>query len=378
MRNCDLTRLILLSLVLLSILGLNNIDCVFTYISSYFIRDAQLEYLFFIICLLGLVINYFETQLDYSLLLCVMYFFIALLLFSNNMLLSIIAIEGLSLTLISIVAKYTPGIKYYLLSSLASAFLYLGICLLYHDYGIVNWDWLLTIAIPSISTTFILAAICFKLFAAPFHNVGIELYTFIPTKLTTLYLVIPKLSYIVFIYRLLPIFEYNEILLIAISSLIVGSISALKQWRIKSLIAYASVTQLGFLLLAINTDAFMYYLIQYGITTFVLFGILNYKMTLKVNLLNFFFICCTLFSFAGIPPLLGFFAKLFIFKAILNYGYLYLSILLLLISVLTLVYYIKIMINTTIVDIQPFNKLDSYLLASMCLLLFNPYIIMMG
>jgi NADH-ubiquinone oxidoreductase chain 2 len=163
-------------------------------------------------------------------------------------------------------------------------------------------------------------------------------------------------------------------------SLIIGTVVGLTQFRIKRLLAYSTISHLGFILLALSissiesTQAFIFYLIQYSISNLNIFIILiamgfylyfyvtdnaKYQRLLDKNnspiqlisqLKGFFYInpilsislIITIFSFAGIPPLIGFFAKQMVLSAAIDKGYIFISLIAILTSVIGAVYYLNI------------------------------------
>jgi NADH-ubiquinone oxidoreductase chain 2 len=161
--------------------------------------------------------------------------------------------------------------------------------------------------------------------------------------------------------------------------LIVGTVLGLTQFRIKRLLAYSTISHVGFILLALcicsveSTQAFIFYLIQYSISNLNIFIILitigftlykgsSYSKTLNLmesnnspiqlisQLKGYFYInpllsislAITIFSFVGIPPLVGFFAKQMVLSAALDNGYIFISLIAILTSVIGAVYYLNI------------------------------------
>jgi NADH-ubiquinone oxidoreductase chain 2 len=231
----------------------------------------------------------------------------------------------------------------------------------------------------------------FKVSAAPFHFWSPDVYDAIPTIVTTFVAIIAKISIFIF---LLEIIHYANnyffegqilnwtysLLLSSLLSLIIGTVVGLTQFRIKRLFAYSTISHVGFILLALSissiesTQAFIFYLIQYSISNLNAFIILigigfslysfvsnnkEYKELLDKNnspiqlisqLKGFFYInpilslslAITIFSFAGIPPLIGFFAKQMVLSAALDSGYIFLALVGILTSVIGGVYYLNI------------------------------------
>ena len=215
-----------------------------------------------------------------------------------------------------------------------------------------------------------------------------DVYDAIPTIVTTFVAIIAKISIFIFLLELvyhtnnyLSEFSWTYLLLISsLFSLIIGTVVGLTQFRIKRLLAYSTISHVGFILLALSgcsiesTQAFIFYLIQYSISNlnvfiiiitigFSLYGYITtnkeYKDLLDKNnspiqlisqLKGYFYInpllslslAITIFSFVGIPPLVGFFAKQMVLSAALDNGYIFLTLIAILTSVIGAVYYLNI------------------------------------
>lgn len=213
-----------------------------------------------------------------------------------------------------------------------------------------------------------------------------DVYDGIPTVVTTFVAIIPKISIFIFLLELVhytsqSMFEFNWTSLLLLSSflsLIIGSVVGLVQHRIKRLLAYSTISHVGFLLLALvinsteSVQAFLFYLMQYSLSNINVFFILiiigyylleisrnadrrlleinNSPVQLISQFQGFFFInpflaislAITLFSFAGLPPLIGFFAKQQVLSAALNQGFYFLVLVGILTSVVSAVYYLRI------------------------------------
>nr|AWW89557.1 NADH dehydrogenase subunit 2 [Lecanora markjohnstonii] len=233
----------------------------------------------------------------------------------------------------------------------------------------------------------------FKISAAPFHFWSPDVYDAIPTIVTTFVAIIAKISILIFLLELVHYtsnfyFAFNfswtsGLLFSSFLSLIIGSVLGLTQFRIKRLFAYSTISHIGFILLAIGINslesfqAFTFYLMQYSISNlnaFVLLISIGYslypfvgKASLKNqynNLLDkdnspvqlvsqlkgYYYInptlalslSITLFSFVGIPPLIGFFAKQMVLSAALDSNFIFLTLVAILTSVISAVYYLSI------------------------------------
>jgi len=229
----------------------------------------------------------------------------------------------------------------------------------------------------------------FKISAAPFHFWSPDVYDGIPTIVTTFVAIVAKISIFIFFLELVHYtsnslstsFSWTSgLLLSSLLSLIIGSILGLTQFRIKRLFAYSTISHVGFILLALSINsvesiqAFIFYLIQYSISNlnaFIILVSIGYSLYYYVNdnktykelaeksnspiqlisqLKGYFYInpmlalslSITLLSFAGIPPLLGFFAKQMVLSAALDSGYIFITLVAILTSVVSAVYYLNI------------------------------------
>jgi NADH-ubiquinone oxidoreductase chain 2 len=298
----------------------------------------------------------------------------------------------------------TGGLMYFLLGGLSSCFILLGTSLLYANSGTTNLDGLYIITSLSdmndninywykphyINFALLIFSIgfLFKVSAAPFHFWSPDVYDAIPTIVTAFVAIIAKISILIFLLELvyytsnyLSDFNWTSGLLISsLLSLIIGTVVGLTQFRIKRLFAYSTISHLGFILLALSissiesTQAFIFYLMQYSISNLNAFIILitigfslycyvsdnkEYKELLDKNnspiqlisqLRGYFYVnpylaislAITIFSFAGIPPLIGFFGKQMVISAALDNGYIFLSLVAIITSVIGAVYYLNI------------------------------------
>jgi NADH-ubiquinone oxidoreductase chain 2 len=230
----------------------------------------------------------------------------------------------------------------------------------------------------------------FKVSAAPFHFWSPDVYDAIPTVVTTFVAIVAKLSIFVFLLELVhytsnSLFTNNfswttSLLISSLLSLIIGSVVGLTQLRIKRLFAYSTISHVGFILLALSINsiesiqAFIFYLMQYSLSNLNAFMLLlaigyslycysnenkkysslldknNSPIQLISQLKGFFYInpilalslAITLFSFAGVPPLIGFCAKQMVLSAALDNGYVFLTLVAILTSVISAVYYLNV------------------------------------
>lgn len=230
----------------------------------------------------------------------------------------------------------------------------------------------------------------FKVSAAPFHFWSPDVYDAIPTIVTTFVAIVAKISIFIFLLELvhytsnsLFAFQFSwtsSLLVSSLFSLIIGTVVGLTQFRIKRLFAYSTISHVGFILLALSINsiesiqAFIFYLMQYSISNlnaFIILISIGYSLYYYVNkskeykqlldkknspiqlisqLKGYFYInpflalsfTITIFSFVGIPPLIGFFAKQMVLSAALDSGYVFLTLVAILTSVISAVYYLNI------------------------------------
>ena len=244
----------------------------------------------------------------------------------------------------------------------------------------------------------------FKVSAAPFHFWSPDVYDAIPTIVTTFVAIVAKISIFVFLLELvhytsnsLFAFQFSwtsSLLVSSLLSLIIGTVVGLTQFRIKRLFAYSTISHVGFILLALSINsiesiqAFIFYLMQYSISNlnaFIILISIGYSLYYYVNkskeykqlldkknspiqlisqLKGYFYInpilalsfAITIFSFVGIPPLIGFFAKQMVLSAALDSGYVFLTLVAILTSVISAVYYLNII--KEIFFYEPINKIN--------------------
>ncbi len=230
----------------------------------------------------------------------------------------------------------------------------------------------------------------FKVSAAPFHFWSPDVYDAIPTIVTTFVAIVAKISIFIFFLELVhytsnSLFNFqfswtSSLLVSSLLSLIIGTVVGLAQFRIKRLFAYSTISHVGFILLALSINsiesiqAFIFYLMQYSISNlnaFIILISIGYSLYCYVNnnnefkqlldknnspiqlisqLKGYFYInpvlalslTITIFSFVGIPPLIGFFAKQMVLSAALDSGYVFLALVAILTSVISAVYYLNI------------------------------------
>ena len=266
------------------------------------------------------------------------------------------------------------GLKYFVLSALSSGLLLYGCSLIYGFSGSTNFnvisnqlntnEYVLTFGI-----VFILVGLAFKISAVPFHMWAPDVYEGSPTSVTLFFTMVPKIAALTVFVRFLYVPFLNLIdqwqmiiVFLSIASMLFGAIAAIGQTNIKRLVAYSSIGHIGYTLAGLATgsnegiQSSIIYISIYVIMNLALFSCL---LMLKRNnqyyeqiddlsglsknhpLLSFSFLII-LFSLAGIPPLAGFFAKFYVFKAVIEQSMYFLAIVGLLSTVVAAFYYLRI------------------------------------
>ena len=266
------------------------------------------------------------------------------------------------------------GLKYFVLSALSSGLLLYGCSLI---YGFTNSTKFAEIAInidisnlgSIFGIVFIIVGLAFKVSAVPFHMWAPDVYEGSPTSVTAFFSIVPKIAGLTVFIRFLyvpfidVIIQWQFIIIfISIASMILGSVAAIGQNNIKRLVAYSSIGHIGFILAGLSTATnngiqnSIIYLVIYGIMNLGLFsciflfkrkniyfenlndlsGMSKNHPLLSLSMLIF------LFSLAGIPPLAGFFAKFYIFIAVIESKMYTLAIIGLLSTVISAFYYLRI------------------------------------
>ena len=266
------------------------------------------------------------------------------------------------------------GLKYFVLSALSSGLLLYGCSLIYGFSGSTNFniisnqlnsnEYVLTFGI-----VFILVGLAFKISAVPFHMWAPDVYQGSPTTVTLFFTMVPKIAALTVFIRFLYVPFLNLIdqwqmiiIFLSIASMLFGAIAAIGQTNIKRLIAYSSIGHIGYTLAGLATgsnegiQSSIVYISIYIIMNLALFSCL---LMLKRN--NEYYeeiedlsglsknhpllslsLLIILFSLAGIPPLAGFFAKFYIFKAVLEQSMYFLAIVGLLSTVVAAFYYLRV------------------------------------
>ena len=270
------------------------------------------------------------------------------------------------------------AIKYFILGALASGFLLYGMSMLYGVTGSLDLiEIFRTVADPQVNhlvmafgLVFIVSGLAFKLGVVPFHMWVPDVYQGAPTSVTLLIAAAPKIAAFGLLFRLLvntllPLLgDWQPMLvLLAVLSLIVGNVTAIAQTNLKRMLAYSAIAQMGFMLLGMLSvfddhafSAAMFYDITYVLTTLGSFGLLmvlsrkgydcetldGLKGLNKKHPWYAFIGLVMMFSLAGIPPTIGFAAKLGVLEALVDAEHTFVAIIAVLASLIGAFYYLRI------------------------------------
>jgi NADH-quinone oxidoreductase subunit N len=312
------------------------------------------------------------TNPPFVILIYIYFITLQFILLSNDFLVLYINIELLSLTTYLLATihqnRYTieATLKYFIYNFLAGSFLILGLGIIYYNTG--------TIALSAIGNVngiegmigvlLVFATLFFKLSIVPFHFWTPDLYEGAVYPVTALFTLLPKLVYFSLLIKLMHIYTvptmfYHLFIILGIMSIVLGSISAYNQHNLKRLLAYSTIANSGLLLILLgingitplgliiffvyiivyliaNTNIFNF-LIHFNLTKFHQLPLLNYK---HLVLGSFFLI--SIFSYAGIPPFVGFVGKLLIISWAYYNNYTVTTILIIIYSLVSIVYYLKL------------------------------------
>ena len=290
-----------------------------------------------------------------------------------------IELQSLSLYVLSSVDRSSlksseSGVKYFVLGALSSGLFLYGCSLVYGftgstNYLIINENFSVDNIGLIFGLVFIIVGLAFKVSAVPFHMWTPDVYEGSPTSVTAFFSLAPKVAGIgAFIQILFVSFEaaYVEwksiIIFISIASMILGSVAAIGQTNIKRLMAYSSIGHMGYALAGLATgtlngiSATLSYILIYVVMNIAAFTCILFFSRNKIYfedirdlgglsknhpVISICF-CIILFSLAGIPPLAGFFAKFYIFKAVIDSQMYTLAIIGLLSSVIAAFYYLRV------------------------------------
>lgn len=310
----------------------------------------------------------------------------------NNFLVIYLGLELMSLSLYALVAlrrdhtvSTEAAMKYFILGALASGFMLYGISMLYGATGSLQLSEVVKVTATATANktilvfgiVFLVAGLAFKLGVVPFHMWVPDVYHGAPTAVTLLLGGAPKLAAFAITFRLLveglfPLaVDWQQMLVVlAVLSMAIGNLTAIAQTNLKRMLAYSTISQMGFMLLGLlsgvangNSDlavdaysSSMFYSITYVLTTLGTFGVImllarsgfeaesleDLKGLNKRNPWFALVMLLLMFSLAGIPPMMGFYAKLSVLQAVLSTGKLWLALVAVAFSLIGTFYYLRI------------------------------------
>jgi len=301
---------------------------------------------------------------------------------ANSLLTVYIGVEIMSLSLYAMVAfdrengvAAESAMKYFVLGAIASGMLLYGMSLIYGLTGTIKLDDLASMASgePSLGVilglVFLVVAVAFKFGAVPFHMWVPDVYTGAPTGVTLFLSTVPKIASFAFAFRLLAHgmgsvgATWQEMLApLAVLSMVFGNVVAIAQTNLKRMLAYSAVGNVGFILLGFVSgseagyEAALYYTVAYVLMTLGSFGVLvlasrqgfeaedldHFKGLHKRDPLLAIIMLALMFSTAGVPPFIGFWAKFNIFQALWLTGHYWLILIAAATSVVGVFYYLRV------------------------------------
>ncbi|RLA10365.1 MAG: NADH-quinone oxidoreductase subunit NuoN [Gammaproteobacteria bacterium] len=304
---------------------------------------------------------------------------------AHSFLLIYLGLELLSLSLYAMIAfnrnslaASESAMKYFVLGAMASGLLLYGISIFYGITGTLDINQLSEVVrvkmtqnpVPlAFALTFIVVGLSFKLGAVPFHMWLPDVYQGSPTSVTLFIGTAPKIAGFAMAIRLLVDglgdlqADWSQMLIVlAVASMAIGNIIAIAQTNFKRMLAYSTISHVGFILLGLlagTANGFasaMFYTITYALTAAVAFGvliILNRKGAEAENISDLSglndsnpwyaaLLAIAMFSMAGVPPTVGFYAKLSVLQSVVQVDLVWLAVLAVLFSVIGLFYYLRI------------------------------------
>jgi len=301
---------------------------------------------------------------------------------ANSLLTVYIGVELLALSVYAMVAfdrdngiAAEAAMKYFVLGAIASGMLLYGMSIVYGITGTLGLDELAvrlgtTHGVGAVlGLTFIVVAVAFKLGAVPFHMWLPDVYEGAPTNVTQFIATAPKIAYFALALRLLTHgltgteHEWSQMLSgLAVLTLVLGNVVAIAQSNLKRMLAYSAISNVGFILLGFVTGtqagygAALFYTLVYVLATIGTFGVIllmtqrgfeadrldDYKGLYSRDPLLALVMMALMFSTAGVPPFVGFWAKLSILQQLWVTGHIWLVIIAVVVSVIGAYYYLRI------------------------------------
>ncbi len=298
-----------------------------------------------------------------------------------------LGLEILSLSLYTLIAiarersgAIEAALKYFVLGAIASGLLLYGMSMIYGISGSINVADIATFAanatlasremlILNFGLVFLVIGIAFKLGAVPFHMWVPDVYQGAPTSVTMFLSTVPKIAAVAMLVRILvdgmgAMHEYwsDLFMVLALLSIALGSVVALMQTNIKRMLAYSTISHVGFILLGFVTGvvegygAAVFYVLVYILMSMAAFGmiILLNKQGFEADKISDFkglskhspwfalMMLAIMLSMAGVPPFIGFYAKLFILQQVISAGFITIAVIAVVFAVISSYYYLQV------------------------------------
>jgi NADH-quinone oxidoreductase subunit N len=391
------TYVFLLSLIFLAFLVFNTLDVEYVVFNGLLygnIGTALVKVLLVIVffSVFSVSLAYYKGNFngyEFLVLLLIVLLSLFLIISSADFMSLFFSFEMLSLSLYILVAykrdsifSTEGGLRYFILGAFTSCMLALGISFIYYVFGTTNF---FTISLLGnlygnnlnndsflfFGVIFVLVAFLFKLSAFPFHFWTPDVYQGAPILITKVLATSSKIGVLTVLIKLLGdvFFFYNSsisfiLVLSGVGSVIIGTIGSLFQFKLKRLLAYSTIGNMGYILLALSLGTFdgyvaaYFYVVVYVLLNINIFSILisfvrHFTGRVLSDISELVFLSTvypiwslvfvfSLFSIAGVPPLAGFFSKFYIFYALVEEGYTYLVIFLVIMSIISAGYYLRL------------------------------------
>ena len=380
---------IILVILLALVINLFSIDETFVFNESYKIDNLSIfmKSLIIMVAIFVMISSFTYVKslnilkIEYPILILSSILGMMIMISSNDLIIFYLGLELQSLALYVLasfnrdnILSSESGLKYFVLSALSSGLLLYGCSLVYGFSGSTNFTTIATISSNieygvTFGLVFIIVGLAFKISAVPFHMWAPDVYQGSPTSVTLFFAALPKAAALTVFIRFLYIPFVNLIeqwqtilIFISLASMLFGAIAAIGQLNLKRLIAYSSIGHMGYALAGLATgtnqgiQSSVTYISIYLVMTLAFFsclfmlrkksifyekiedlsGLSSNHPILSISLL------IVLFSLAGIPPLAGFFAKFYIFMAVIEQSMYFLAIVGLLSTVVAAFYYLKL------------------------------------
>jgi NADH-quinone oxidoreductase subunit N len=385
-----LYSLLLFILLVINLKGIRLLHLDNSFLSANFNYDFLVSKFINLLCIFSIIFflilysyiskKYLRTTFEYPVIIQISLIGMLLLLYTSDLFVWFLAIELQSFCFYALAAYRTnrsylqteAGLKYFLFGSIASSLYLFGISIIYVQFGTVQWDSLAALSyfpidnqyIFHISLLFIFISLFFKLGIAPFHFWLPVVYTYSSSIITYLFILLPKIPLFYLLYKFAPLSYSYIIYLPLLLSLIIGTLFAFRSTNLKTFLAYSAIANSAFFLAPIlyqsiiSFYAFIFYLFSYNILITIAFipilflrrsdysfaftNLRDLIILKKSNPVIACFYACMVISMSGVPPLLGFFSKLFILISALSFSAYFTVALLLAFSILSAFYYLRL------------------------------------